>query len=190
VLVALVALWYVSVGVGSGISARARMGDRHVRTMAKQKKTSGTKEIRNRQAYFAYEVLEKVEAGIVLIGSEVKSVRAGDVSFADAYVRIDGGEAWLVNLHIAEYKNAKDFGHEPRRRRKLLLHRREIRKLAEKAELKGLTLIPLRLYFTGRGFAKIEIGVCRGKKLHDKRESAKKRDAQREIDREMARYKG
>lgn len=157
--------------------------------MAKKKKaTTGAKEIRNRQAFHLYHVLEKVEAGIALIGSEVKSVRAGDVSFADAYVRIQGGEAWLLNCHIAEYKNAKAFGHEPTRRRKLLLRRREIVKLAEKAELKGLTLVPLRIYFTARGIAKVEIGVCRGKKLHDKREAAKKRDTQREIDREVARY--
>ena len=146
------------------------------------------KEIRNRQAFYQYHVLEKVEAGIALIGSEVKSIRDGNVSFSDSYVRLDGGEVFLVNCHIAEYKNAKVFGHEPLRRRKLLLRRREISKLEKKVEQKGLTLIPLRIYFNNRGFAKVDVGVCRGKKLHDKRQASRERESKRELRREMKRY--
>ena len=122
-----------------------------------------TKEIRNRQAFYQYHVLEKVEAGIALIGSEVKSIRDGKVSFTDSYVRLEKGEAFLVGCHIAEYPNAKTFGHEPTRRRKLLLHRREIKKLEKKVELKGHTLVPLRIFFNKRGFAKVDVGICKGK---------------------------
>jgi SsrA-binding protein len=145
-------------------------------------------EIRNRQAFYRYEVLEKVEAGLMLIGSEVKSIRAGDLNFADAYVRLSDGEAFLIGCHIGEYKNAPSFGHEPRRRRKLLLHRRELRKLEKKVDLKGLTLVPLRLFFNARGFAKVDIGICRGKKIHDKRAAAKEKDTNLEIRREIARF--
>ena len=106
----------------------------------KEQKPRG-REIRNRQAFYQYHVLEKVEAGLSLIGSEVKSIRDGNVSFTDSYVRMVDGEAFLVSCHIAEYKNATDFGHEPLRRRKLLLHRRELRKLEKKVETKGVTLI-------------------------------------------------
>ena len=147
------------------------------------------KELRNRQAFYQYYVLEKVEAGMALIGSEVKSIRDASVSFTDSYVRLEGGEAFVVHLHIAEYKNAQAFGHDPLRRRKLLLHKREIAKLEKKVEQKGLTLIPLRIYFNKRGRAKIEVGVCRGKQLHDKRRAAKDRDSRREIEREMSRYR-
>ena len=147
-----------------------------------------TKEIRNRQAYHQYHVLEKVEAGIELIGSEVKSIRNGDVNFADAYVKIYESEAFLLSFHIGVYKNAASFGHEPKRRRKLLLHRREIRKLEKKVQEKGLALIPLRMYFTKRGFVKLEIGVCRGKKLHDKRQASKEKDTKRDMAREMSNY--
>lgn len=144
--------------------------------------------IRNRKAFHEYHVLEKVEAGIVLIGSEVKSIREGNVNLTDSFARIDDGEVYLVNCHISEYKNAPTFGHEPRRKRKLLLHRREIRKLAKRVEAKGLTLIPLRLYFSTRGYAKVEVGVCRGKQLHDKRAAVRERDSEREIRRELSRY--
>lgn len=150
---------------------------------------STAREIRNRQAFFQYEVLEKVEAGLVLIGSEVKSIRDGNVSFADSYVRVDDGEAFLLSCHIAEYKNAKAFGHEPLRRRKLLLHRRELRKLEKKVETRGVTLIPLRIYFNARGIAKVEVGICRGKQLHDKRRTARERESEREIRREMSKYR-
>jgi SsrA-binding protein len=146
------------------------------------------REFRNRRAFYEYHVLEKVEAGLALIGSEVKSLREGSVNFADSYARVEDGEVFLVGCHIAEYKNARAFGHEPTRRRKLLLHRCEIRKLGKAAEIKGHTLVPLRIYFNKRGFAKVEIGVCRGKKLHDKRLAAREKETEREIRREMSRY--
>ncbi len=143
------------------------------------------REFRNRKAYHDYEILETVEAGIALLGSEVKSIREGNVSLADSYAKIDGGEVYLLNCHIAEYKNAGPFGHEPRRRRKLLLHRAEIRKLEKRVEEKGWTLVPLRVYFNERGIAKVELAVCRGKRLYDKRQALKRRDLEREIDREL-----
>jgi len=147
------------------------------------------KEIRNRQAFYQFEILEKVEAGIALIGSEVKSIRDGNVSFTDSYVRIEGGEAFLVSCHIAEYKNAQTFGHEPRRRRKLLLRKREIAKLTKRVEQKGFTLVPLRIFFNNRGYAKLDVGIGRGKKRHDKRQSERERDSHRDLRREMAKYR-
>jgi SsrA-binding protein len=149
---------------------------------------SAPKEIRNRRAFHDYHVLEKIEAGLALIGSEVKSIRDGNVNLTDSHARIDGGQAYLVNCHISEYKNAGVFGHEPRRRRKLLLKKAEIRKLERRVELKGFTLIPLRIYFSARGFAKVEIGVCKGKQLHDKREAARKKAVEDDIRREASRY--
>jgi SsrA-binding protein len=144
------------------------------------------KEIRNRRAFYEYHVLEKVEAGLALIGSEVKSLRDGKVNLAESYARLEDGEVFLVNCHISEYKNAGNFGHEPLRKRKLLLKRQEIRKLARRVEAKGLTLVPLRLYFSPRGYAKVELGICRGKQLHDKRRAAREKEGEREIRREMA----
>jgi len=158
----------------------------------KQKKADADgprlREYRNRRAIREYHELERVEAGLALIGSEVKSLRDGNVNFAESYARIEGGEAWLIGCHISEYKNARVFGHEPTRRRKLLLHRREIGKLTKAVEIKGQTLVPLKIYFNARGIAKMQIGVCKGKQLHDKRQDAKKRDTEREIRREMSRY--
>ena len=148
---------------------------------------SAQREFKNRKAFFQYHVLEKVEAGISLIGSEVKSIRDGNLNLSDSYARVDEGQVYLVNCHISEYKNARSFGHEPLRRRKLLLHRAEIRKLERRVEEKGCTLIPLRIYFGDRGIAKVELGVCKGKKLHDKRASIKERDVEREIRRETTR---
>lgn len=149
---------------------------------------SAQKEFRNRQAFYKYEVLEKVEAGVVLIGSEVKSIREGKINLADSYARLEGDGVYLLHCHIAEYKNAGSFGHEPLRKRKLLLHRREIQKLVKRVEGKGLTLVPLKLYFNQRGIAKVEIGICRGKQLHDKRHAIKERDTQRDIERESSKY--
>lgn len=140
----------------------------------------------NRKARFEYEVLEKLECGIVLVGSEVKSLRDGRMSLDEAYARMDRGEVWLVGCNIEEYRNAVHQQHEPKRRRKLLLHRREIKKFASRAYEKNLTLVPLKMYFK-EGRAKLLLGLCRGKKLHDKRETAKKRDAQRDIDRALRR---
>ena len=129
---------------------------------------------RNRRAFHDYEVLEQLEVGLVLVGSEVKSLRAGNVSFQDAHARIRSGEAWLVGLHIAPYVNASWTNHEPTRQRKLLLHKRELRKLEARVERQGLTLIPLDLHFR-RGRAKVALGVCRGRKKHDKRDALRKK---------------
>jgi SsrA-binding protein len=122
----------------------------------------------------------------MLVGSEVKSLRAGNVSLDEAYGRMDHGEVWLVGCDIQEYKNASLLNHEPRRRRKLLLHRREIAKVAGKAYEKNFTLVPLKMYFKG-GRAKVLLGICKGKKNYDKRESIKKGDMQRDIDRALRR---
>jgi SsrA-binding protein len=139
----------------------------------------------NRKAKHEYFILDIYEAGLVLKGSEIKSIRAGQVSLAQAYVSIDGNEAWLVNSHIAPYDEASRNNHDPLRTRKLLLHRKEIHKLADKVRQKGGTIIPLRIYLRD-GKAKIEIALAKGKKHYDKRADIAKRDAQREMDR---RYK-
>ncbi|MCA9258881.1 MAG: SsrA-binding protein SmpB [Planctomycetales bacterium] len=138
----------------------------------------------NRKARHNYEVLDTLECGIALVGSEVKSLRSGLLSLDEAYGRLDKDEVWLVGCDIPEYGNATHWNHEPRRRRKLLMHRREIRKFASQAYEKNFTLIPLKVYFT-RGKAKVLLGLCRGKQLHDKRQSLKKREAQRDIDRAL-----
>ncbi len=139
----------------------------------------------NRKARFRYEVLEKVECGIVLLGSEVKSLRDHKVSIDEAYARIRDGELWLVGADIAEYKQATIWNHDPKRVRKLLVQKRQLSKLTGRTAEKGLTLVPLRIYFSPRGLVKVQIGVCRGKKLHDKRETLKANEARRNIDREM-----
>lgn len=140
----------------------------------------------NRRARHEYEILDTLEAGLVLTGSEIKSIRAGQVSLQEAYVNLADGEAWLVGCHIAEYAMAGYAGHAPVRNRKLLLHRKQIFDLKRRVQTKGVTLIPLRLYLTG-GRAKLEIGLGRGKKLIDKRETLKERDVKRDVDRELAR---
>jgi SsrA-binding protein len=127
-----------------------------------------------------------MEVGLVLTGTEIKSIRAGRVSLAEAYARIEGGEAWLVGAHVAEWPGGNRFNHEPKRTRKLLLHRDEIDMLAVKTKAKGLTLVPLRLYIDERGHAKLELGLARGKQTHDRRREIAERDAQREIDRDLA----
>ena len=148
------------------------------------------KEFKNRRAYHDYHVLDKLEAGIVLIGSEVKALREGNLSFAESYARIENGEAFIQGLHISEYKNARMFGHEATRRRKLLLHKREIRKLYKSVSIRGQTLIPLKVYFNKRGIAKVLLGICKGKHSHDKRAAKRKRDSDREIRREISKYSG
>ena len=142
--------------------------------------------VQNRKARHRFEVLEAVECGIVLVGSEVKSLRAGRVSIEEAYGRVKDGEVWLVGCDIAEYVEANRFNHQPRRPRKLLMHRREITKCAGRAYEKGFTLVPLRLYFT-RGRAKVLLGICRGKKQHDKRQAMQKAQVERDLARAMAR---
>ncbi len=138
----------------------------------------------NRRARHEYFILETFEAGIALQGSEIKSIRAGQISLAEAYVRIDGQEAWLEDAHIAPYEQASIFNHEPRRPRKLLLHASEIRKLWNTVRQKGVTVIPLSVYLKN-GRAKVEIAIARGKKLYDKRAEIAKRDSQREIERHL-----
>ena len=139
----------------------------------------------NRKARHNYFLLDTYEAGIVLKGSEIKSIRGGQISLAQAYVTTDGQEAWLMNAHIAPYNEASRFNHDPVRPRKLLLHSSEIRKLSENVSKKGATIVPLRVYLKD-GLAKIEIALAKGKKHYDKRAEIAKRDAQRELDR---RYK-
>ena len=136
----------------------------------------------NRQAYHDYTVEQTVEAGISLVGTEIKSIRDGKVNLRSSYALIRNGEAWLENAHIAVYDFGNRYNHEPLRRRKLLLHRREIQQLEHRVATKGLTLIPLRLYLKG-GRAKLELGLCRGKKLYDKREAIAERDVKREMER-------
>lgn len=135
---------------------------------------------RNRRATHEYELFDKVEAGIVLTGTEVKSLRGGKAMLEDAYGRIDEGELWLIGCEIPEYEQGTHNNHKPKRARKLLLHKREVRKMAEKATQKGFTLVPLQLYFK-EGKVKVEIAVGRGKQTHDKRETLKKADAKRAI---------
>ncbi|WP_166920978.1 SsrA-binding protein SmpB [Thermonema lapsum] len=137
--------------------------------------------IKNKRAYFEYHILDTYEAGIVLTGSEIKSIRLGKVQLQQAYCYFDKGELWIKDMHISPYEQGGHYNHEPMRPRKLLLHKRELRKLKEKLEEKGLTLIPTRLYINDRGWAKVEIALARGKKLYDKRETIKKREQEREI---------
>lgn len=136
--------------------------------------------LRNRRASFDYELGDRYEAGIVLTGSEVKSLRAGHAEIADAYASVDRGEAWLKQLRIAPFEMASAFPHEPRRARKLLLHAREIAELEKATQREGHTLVPLRLYFDARGRVKVELAVARGKTKGDKRQSIKKKEAERE----------
>lgn len=146
--------------------------------------SAGTKRIaNNRRAYHDYTVDEKIECGISLAGTEVKALREGHISFGDAYARIHDNELWLVGLRISPYSRASLFNHDPDRERKLLVHRQELRRMKRRVDEKGYTLIPLRMYFK-RSHVKVEIGLCRGKRLHDKREDIKARDQRRDADRE------
>jgi SsrA-binding protein len=152
---------------------------------AKEKGDDGFKVVaRNRRARFEYDLIESVEAGIVLTGTEVKSLRNGKASLEESYAGIDRGEVWLYGCDIPEYLQANRMNHKPKRPRKLLLHRREIAGLIAKASEKGLTLVPLKLYFKD-GMAKVEVCVARGRKSYDKREAIKKQDARRDIDRAL-----
>ena len=176
VLVGLRLLWEAPVtSKKSKTKGSAKQADKNERLIAN-----------NRKARHNYEVLDTLECGIALVGSEVKSLRAGQVSLEEAYGRVERGEVWLVGCDIPEYQFANQLNHEPRRRRKLLLHRREIEKFASSAYEKNLTLVPLKMYFK-RGRAKVLLGIGRGKKQYDKRESLKKKAMQRDIDRAMRR---
>jgi SsrA-binding protein len=143
----------------------------------------------NRRARFDYEILDTFEAGLVLMGSEVKSLRQGRASLSDSYASVSDGELWLVNSHIPEFKQANRLNHEPRRPRKLLLNKREIQRLSGGIQREGLTIVPLKVYFNDRGRAKAEIALARGKKQHDKRETEKQRSWDREKGR-LLREKG
>lgn len=142
----------------------------------------------NRKVQHEYFLLDKYEAGLVLQGSEIKSIRAGQISLAQSYVRITENEAWLINAHIAPYDEASRFNHDPLRPRKLLLHRSEIQKLWEKVSQRGVTVVPIRVYLKD-GRAKIEIAVAKGKKLYDKRATIAKRDQERELERQISRQR-
>jgi SsrA-binding protein len=139
---------------------------------------------RNRRAFHEYEVFDRLECGLVLTGTEVKSLRDGHASLEDAYAKIEDGEVWLLGSDIPEYAMGNRMNHKPKRPRKLLLHRREIARFAGKASQRGFTLVPLRMYFRN-GRAKVELAVCRGRQLRDKRQTLKQKDADREIRRSM-----
>jgi SsrA-binding protein len=134
----------------------------------------------NRKARFSYEVLDTVETGLVLTGTEVKSLRGGHANIQESYAAVEGGELWLINSYLPEYLQGNRFNHEPRRRRKLLVSKRELARLAQSVEREGMTLVPLKIYFNDRGRAKLLLAVARGKKLHDKRQTEKERDWARE----------
>ena len=140
----------------------------------------------NRKARHNYLITDTFEAGIVLTGTEIKSVRTGKINLADAYARVERGEAWLMNAHIAPFEQANRYNHEPRRDRKLLLHRAEIDQLMGRAAAKGLTVVPLSLYISDKGRAKVELGLAKGKQLHDRRRDIAERESRRDMERELA----
>jgi len=140
----------------------------------------------NRRARHEFTIDDTFEAGLVLTGTEIKSIRAGKANLADAYVRIDRGEAWLIGMHVAPWETGNRTNHEPKRTRKLLLHRTEITQLLSKTKQKGQTMVPLRLYITGRGRCKVEVALARGKQLHDRRRDIADRDARRDVARELS----
>ncbi|HEX7092402.1 MAG TPA: SsrA-binding protein SmpB [Nitrospiraceae bacterium] len=154
--------------------------------MVQQRKEKNEKAVAtNRKAYHDYFIEEKFEAGIMLQGTEVKSLRDGRVNLQDSYASVKGNEVFLHHCHISPYSHGNIMNHEPLRTRKLLLHRKEINRLLGKTQQQGLTLIPLRIYFSKRGHAKVELGLAKGKKQHDRRESIKTREASREVERAM-----
>lgn len=143
----------------------------------------------NKKATFNYEILERLEAGIALLGSEVKSIREGRVSLKESFADIKDGEVYLINCHISPYEAANRFNHEPMRTRKLLLHRQEIKRLTGKIKEKGLTLIPTKIYLNDKGKVKVEIALARGKRAYEKKEAIKARDLERELRAEMKRWR-
>ena len=143
----------------------------------------------NKKALFNYEILETYEAGVVLTGSEVKSIREGRVSLKESYAEIRDGEVFLINCHISSYPAANIFNHEPKRRRKLLLHKREIKRLLGRTTEKGLTLVPTKLYLNDRGIVKVELALAKGKKAYQKREAIRERDREREMRAELKKWR-
>ena len=154
------------------------------------KETTGNNIAFNRKARYEYSIEEEFEAGIVLTGSEVKSLRLSKANIADAYAGPKDGEIWLINAHIAEYGHANRFNHEARRPRKLLLHRKQIQKLLGRLKIKGITLVPLSFYFNSRGIAKLKVGLAMGKKVYEKRDTIKQREWQRDKARIMRQKNG
>ena len=142
----------------------------------------------NRKAYHEFQIIEVLEAGLELLGSEVKSLREGKASLKESYIKIRKGQAWMVGVHISAYSHTGFSGHEPLRDRRLLLHKNEIYKINEKLSEKGLTALPLKLYFNKRGWLKVEVGLAKGKKLYDKRDTKKRRDIERDIQRQMKKH--
>jgi SsrA-binding protein len=163
-------------------SPRARGGATHKEPPVADEKTIAL----NRRARHEFSIDETFEAGIVLTGTEIKSIRAGKVNLSDAYARIERDEAWLIGAHIAPFEQANRYNHEPKRVRKLLLHRSEIDELLGRTKAKGQTIVPLRLYLSGKGRAKLELGLAKGKNLFDRRRDIADRDAKRDVAREMA----
>jgi len=143
---------------------------------------------KNKKASHNYQILETIEAGIALLGSEVKSCRLGRVNLKDGYARIENGEIYLVDVHISPYTYANRFNHDPLRKRKLLLHKREIKKLYGKIREKGQSFIPLKFYFNEKGKVKVEMALVKGKKLYDRREEIRRRDIKREVERELKKF--
>ncbi|MCP3054800.1 SsrA-binding protein SmpB [Aurantimonas marianensis] len=149
--------------------------------MAKKKKTTGSNvAAENRKARYNYEILDTLEAGLALTGTEVKSLRAGRASIAESYATEEGGELWLINSNLPEYLQANRFNHEPKRRRKLLVHRAQLNRLASAVQKDGMTLVPLRIYFNDRGVAKLQLALAKGKNAPDKRQTIKERDWNRQ----------
>lgn len=168
---------------GKDAAAREfRMANKQQKKTDPQKNADRRVLVSNRKARHDYEILDTIEAGIELVGTEVKSIRDGKVNLGDSYAAIEQGQAWLISMHVSPFPQANQFNHEPLRKRRLLLHRRQIDKLEQRVQEKGFTLIPLAVTLV-KNRVKIDIGVCRGKKLYDKRESTKERDARREMDR-------
>jgi SsrA-binding protein len=170
---------------GGGAGKTAPAGAKRNPAKPRHGPAAGPPAAENRKARFNYEILETLEAGIVLTGTEIKSLRGGKANIAESYASIEGGELWLINAHLPEYLQANRFNHEPRRRRKLLVNMRQLANLARAIEREGMTLVPLKVYFNTRGRAKLELAVAKGKKLHDKRETEKARDWNREKSRLM-----
>ena len=144
----------------------------------------------NKKAYHNYELVDKFEAGLALLGSEVKSLRTGQADLSGSYARIDGSECWLVGATIAQYDKSGVAGHEPARKRKLLLHKSEIRRIRTKLQQRGFTLVPLRIYFNDRGLVKTELALARGKRQYDKRRAITERQQKKDVDRSMKKYRG
>lgn len=152
-------------------------------------KSSKSPETVNKKAFHNFELVDRFEAGMLLVGTEVKSLRAAQANLEGSYARIIGNECWLVGATIAQYKQAGENNHEPTRKRKLLLHKQEIHKMRTKLEQRGFTLVPLRIYFSGRGLAKIELALARGKRQYDKRRKITERQQKRDISRDMKKYR-